>query len=250
MLINPAYLFGVYTSARQFRVGRRFEFFRRYLLMVLSLYVLVFGFLAYGQHVQPMPQAQPAPPMQKTIMLLDGEYFNLEVAMTKAELLRGLMYRNHLPEKTGMLFPFFPARTVNFWMKNTLIPLDMLFIRNQQVVHIITDASPCMADPCPSYNSVLPVDMVVELPAGTVRQYAINFGDPIQFMSAYDPVVQGAPQNTPASLPASSEADVQVIDVPVVNPAKTTEFNAEAGTTGGNIPVQSILIDTVDQSEK
>lgn len=178
--------------------------------------------------------------MQKTIMLLDGEYFTLDVAITKAELLQGLMYRDHLPQKTGMLFPFYPARTVNFWMKNTLIPLDMVFLRNQQVVHLVTDAVPCMGDPCPSYNSLVPVDMVVELPAGTVRQYSIDYGDPVQFMSAY----HSRPEQTkPEGIHVTGdEAGVQVIDIPVL-PEKpiNSNLNDLEPPTEPHVPVQSIL---------
>src|SRR3546814_5706222 len=55
--------------------------------------------------------------------------FDVEVARTDAEQDRGLMFRTSLPENGGMLFPFKKPRIGSFWMKNTLIPLDMIFIR-------------------------------------------------------------------------------------------------------------------------
>src|SRR3546814_13588706 len=55
--------------------------------------------------------------------------FDVEVARTDAEQDRGLMFRTSLPENGGMLFPFKKPRIGRFWMKNTLIPLDMIFIR-------------------------------------------------------------------------------------------------------------------------
>ncbi len=130
-----------------------------------------------GLTVRKMPQAR---------MLASGELFNLEVALTQEDLLRGLMYRSHLPEKTGMLFPFVPAQKVNFWMKNTLVPLDMVFIRNRLVVHVVHNVPPCVQDPCPSVNSLYPVDMVVELPAGTAHQFALDMGTPVTFLSRDD----------------------------------------------------------------
>lgn len=122
--------------------------------------------------------------LPKVTMILDGEAFDLEVAMTTADALRGLMYRTHLKANQGMLFSFSPARAVNFWMKNTLIPLDMIFIRNHQVVHVVHEARPCPASlgmRCPTYSSVLPVDMVVELPAGTAKKLAVVDGDIVAF---------------------------------------------------------------------
>src|SRR3546814_14770977 len=60
--------------------------------------------------------------------------FDVEVARTDAEQDRGLMFRTSLPENGGMLFPFKKPRIGSFWMKNTLIPLDMIFIRDRKSV--------------------------------------------------------------------------------------------------------------------
>ncbi|MBY0404039.1 MAG: DUF192 domain-containing protein [Cyanobacteria bacterium] len=114
---------------------------------------------------------------------INGELFYLEVASTLNEQLKGLMFRTHLPQKEGMLFPFSPPRGVNFWMKNCKIPLDMVFVRNGVVVHVINSALPCVKDPCPVYPSKYPVDTVIELPAGSALSFVIQPGDPVQFLS-------------------------------------------------------------------
>lgn len=62
------------------------------------------------------------------------------------------MYRQELPELSGMLFVFEQAGQYNFWMKNTLIPLDMIWINDQNKIIDIKQATPCTADPCPTYN--------------------------------------------------------------------------------------------------
>jgi hypothetical protein len=62
------------------------------------------------------------------------------------------MHREHLPEKSGMLFVFQQSSPYGFWMKNTLIPLDMIWIDQNQKIIDIQQAIPCTADPCPSYK--------------------------------------------------------------------------------------------------
>ena len=128
----------------------------------------------YGQAPRPLPEVK---------MLLAGEAFDVESAMTQSDLLQGLMYRNSIPEKHGMLFPFYPPRAVTFWMKNTRVPLDMLFMRNKTIVNIVHSAPPCTSNPCPTFDSIVPVDMVIELPGGTAEKLNIDLGDIVQFES-------------------------------------------------------------------
>ena len=191
--------------------------------LIFTWLLCSYQFSAYSQQPDPSLYNKSTLPLQKTIMLLDGEYFELEVALTQPQLLKGLMYRTTLARNHGMLFPFFPARAVNFWMKNTLIPLDMIFIRNKIVVHIVHNAVPCTIDPCPSYGSLLPVDMVVEVPAGTAREYAINFGDPVQFMSAYNKPSQLSDKPT-----TPNNSDVQVINIPKKTSSNSNSQDHEA----------------------
>ena len=147
--------------------------------------LLMVGLMLFGPRFAWMSTAQPLDPtlvavendnLKQIDYRLGERTFRLEVALTQDQLYRGLMYRTHLPEGQGMLFPFAPPRTVSFWMKNTLIPLDMIFIRRGKVVHIVHNVPPCKSDPCPGYSSVVPVDQVVELPAGTARGCGIDVG--------------------------------------------------------------------------
>ena len=109
-------------------------------------------------------------------MEVGGAAIALEVAQTEAQQAMGLMYRTSLADDRGMLFPFDPPRPVGFWMKNTLIPLDMVFLRAGKVV-AIANATPCTADPCPTYDSGSPVDGVVELRSGRAKQLGLKVGD-------------------------------------------------------------------------
>jgi uncharacterized protein len=100
----------------------------------------------------------------------------LEVAATPMEQQIGLMARTSLAQDRGMLFPFKPARGVNFWMKNTLIPLDIIYLY-QGVVKEIHNAPPCQAEPCPTYPSQSSIDQVIELGAGQAEVLGLKVGD-------------------------------------------------------------------------
>lgn len=78
--------------------------------------------------------------------------FTVELARTPEEQQQGLMFRETLDEEYGMLFIFSVSKLHSFWMKNTLIPLDMVWIDDQlKVVQVVT-AQPCITDPCPIYT--------------------------------------------------------------------------------------------------
>jgi uncharacterized protein len=101
-----------------------------------------------------------------------------ELALTPDQWQRGLMFRKSLPENSGMLFVFPDEAIQSFWMKNTLIPLDMIFISaNDRVVDIKNNFLPCTTDPCPTYQSVLPAKYVLEVNAGMVQKEGIAIGD-------------------------------------------------------------------------
>lgn len=148
-------------------------------------------------------------------MVVSGEAFDLEVAIDAETMARGLMYREELARNHGMLFPLVPRRKVNFWMKNTYIPLDMLFIRDRQVIQVVHSAKPCQSEPCPLYKAVYPVDMVVELPAGTAHRLAIDYGTPVTLASIHGDSggdAEAIPTIDPVKAPAKSSAP---------NPAQT-----------------------------
>lgn len=101
--------------------------------------------------------------------------FRVEVARTAYELEHGLMNRRALPQGSGMLFVFPVPRAVSFWMKDTFIPLDMVFIEESgAVVQFHERAEPLTLD---LINSGTPVKYVLELPAGSIRHYHIQRGD-------------------------------------------------------------------------
>ena len=113
---------------------------------------------------------------------LRGHSFSVEVAATPAEQEHGLMDRTSMPADHGMLFVFPVAEPQTFWMKDTLIPLDMLFFdASHRLVTIRADVLPCKADPCPTYASTAPARYVLELNAGTAAKLGLHKGDVITF---------------------------------------------------------------------
>jgi uncharacterized membrane protein (UPF0127 family) len=109
---------------------------------------------------------------------LRGHTFTLEVASTPAAQEHGLMDRTSMAANHGMLFVFADSEPRTFWMKNTRIPLDMLFFDGQRrLVAIQLDAAPCKADPCALYPSGVPARYVLELNAGTAHRLGLRKGD-------------------------------------------------------------------------
>ena len=105
----------------------------------------------------------------------------VELALDSASQARGLMYRQEMPENSGMLFMFTEETPLSFWMKNTLIPLDIIYINEQgSIVHIAT-AQPCKIQNCPSYPSVYPAKYVLELNAGRAEGLGLRAGDNINW---------------------------------------------------------------------
>jgi len=102
----------------------------------------------------------------------------VEVARDPATRERGLMYRRYLPENRGMLFDFGHAQTVLMWMKNTYIPLDMIFIaRDGKVTHIEADTEPLSEAILSSQG---PAFAVLEVNAGLAKKIGLRPGDVVK----------------------------------------------------------------------
>jgi uncharacterized protein len=101
--------------------------------------------------------------------------FNVELAVTAEEQAQGLMYRRALPAEAGMLFDFGGTRPATFWMRNTLIPLDMLFIAADGRVADLHERAVPLSEAM--IESKVPVRAVLELNGGTVARLGIKPGD-------------------------------------------------------------------------
>ena len=105
--------------------------------------------------------------------------FTVEVARTGAEQTMGLMYRTELAPDRGMIFPMEPPRNASFWMRNTLIPLDMIFVRaDGTIANIAANTIPYSEEPVPSAG---PVAAVLELAGGRSAELGIKPGDKVKW---------------------------------------------------------------------
>ena len=113
----------------------------------------------------------------------DGGSVMAELAVTEEERARGLMFRERIESDQGMLFVFEVEGIHAFWMKNTLVPLDIIWLgRDRRIIHVASDVPPCRADPCPSYGPDAPAAFVLELRAGEARARGLEPGDRLEFI--------------------------------------------------------------------
>jgi uncharacterized membrane protein (UPF0127 family) len=125
------------------------------------------------------PALQPAGPR---VIFPDGTVIHVEVASDEATREQGLMYRDQLAEDRGMIFLFPQPGIYPFWMKNTLIPLDMIWIDgNHHVVDVAANVPPCKADPCPSVPPKGSALFVLETAAGVAAKHRVAKGAPLRF---------------------------------------------------------------------
>ena len=150
-------------------------------ILMLALALAVAGCRAETTSALP---SMPDPPVSEAGLDLvrlqirsgdDIHHFVVEVARSPAEQARGLMYRQSLAPDRGMIFPFAPPRPASFWMKNTLIPLDMIFVRaDGTIAEIAANTVPLSLEQV-AVNE--PVAAVLELAAGRAGELGIRPGD-------------------------------------------------------------------------
>ena len=141
---------------------------------LVALFLLV-GFYGPGAGAAEIFAREPL-----TITTRDGSrtVFNVELALTDAQREQGLMFRRMMGENEGMLFDFKQAQKVYMWMKNTVLPLDMLFMdKAGRITRIKQDAVPFSEE---ILSSGGPVRYVLELNAGAARKFKIAEGDLVQ----------------------------------------------------------------------
>lgn len=114
-----------------------------------------------------------------SIVCFNTECVNVEVVDSDLERKKGLMHREFLEEKHGLLFIFDTENRYSFWMKDTLIPLDIIWInKSLEIIHI-EKAEPCKVDPCKPYIPKEKAIYVVEVNAGYTEKNSIQLGDRI-----------------------------------------------------------------------
>lgn len=121
-----------------------------------------------------------AMPHRETVTIIGPDEtarsFRVEVARTDRERQRGLMGRTELAHDEGMLFlfPEITGEPLQFWMKNTPLPLDILFFDLETRLVSVAMMEPCIDDPCPFYRSTAPAQYALEVPAGVIAALGLR----------------------------------------------------------------------------
>lgn len=142
-------------------------------IVVIAVCAVVLGLVWYQRALAPehrLPQTSISlvGPQGETISIL------AEIADDSAERSQGLMFRTSLDEGAGMLFVFSTPAEQTFWMKNTLIPLDILFFNSQKELVSFTSMEPCASDPCILYPSYGVASYALEVPVGFIQQHSVT----------------------------------------------------------------------------
>lgn len=120
----------------------------------------------------------------KNTVSINGKKMKVEIAKTDAEREYGLMNRNQLDVNSGMLFVFEKAEIQTFWMKNTLIPLDIIWINSSSIginkIVEITTLDPDSPDYTPQYTPENKANYVLELNAGAINENGFKVGDQVK----------------------------------------------------------------------
>lgn len=143
-------------------------------LAIIAAAVLIVIFFLPAQDSHPGKE-------QITIINSAGQPISIyvEIADEWPEMEKGLMHREHLPEDEGMLFIFPQSGIYPFWMKNTLIPLDAIYISANGTIVDILQMEPCISGPCPTYPPDAEALYVLEVNQGFSHRHGIAEGNQV-----------------------------------------------------------------------
>ena len=121
-------------------------------------------------------------PTYITIAYPNGTRIRAELADTNEKRARGLMFRDQLANDRGMLFVFSEPGQWVFWMKNTKIPLDILWLdSNKKIVDLVENIPGCFGDPCLQYQPAYDASYALEVPAGSIKRLKLVKGMQLSF---------------------------------------------------------------------
>lgn len=141
---------------------------------IVLITILVFVFLISGLFILFINQ-----PAKKWGRVCFKEYcFDVELAQNSIEKTKGLMFRKTLEENKGMLFLFDKSARYSFWMQNTFIPLDIIWLdKDKKVVFISENNQPCKWYYCPSIKPTADARYVLEVNGGIINKIGLKIGD-------------------------------------------------------------------------
>lgn len=153
---------------------------RRLLALLASAPVALAGLDIAGRAAEPTGP-QPELPKEKLVIVThDGRRldFDVEMALTPEQQVTGLMFRKSVPENGGMLFDWGKPQESQMWMRNTLVPLDMVFINQDGTIRSIAENT--VPESMAIIDSRGPVRATLELAAGVTAKLDIRVGDKVE----------------------------------------------------------------------
>ena len=148
------------------------------------LFLIIIALVAWSVNKSDETEALTA----KNLTIITGadeHIFAVEHAQTYQQKQQGLMHREHLDEMAGMIFIYQQPRLISMWMKNTLIPLDMIFIDEQGIIRTIRKNT--VPHSLESISSEVPVVAVLEINGGMSEKLNINKGDRVSYENTFTP---------------------------------------------------------------
>lgn len=148
---------------------------------ILICFLLVFAGCSQVEEQQPL-ESGGLPFGEVEVFAEKGDVkFKVEIAQTAEEKRRGLMFRENLAQDAGMIFVYDQPQISNFWMRSTLIPLDMIAIdEDENIVNIVKNAQPCEEGSfCKLYPTNVPAKYVLEINGGLSDQFGFAVGDEV-----------------------------------------------------------------------
>ena len=137
------------------------------ILIIIILLIIIFVYATFNP---------------KNKVCFDKNCFNVEIASTPEELSNGLMFKKSLDKDSGMLFIFPEEEFHSFWMKNTLIPLDIIWINsNKEIIFIQHNAQPCQEENCEIFTPDKKALYVLEINSGIADKIGLEINDKINF---------------------------------------------------------------------
>lgn len=117
-----------------------------------------------------------------TQLEIRGHRFTVELAVTPKEQQKGLGFRDSLDTDTGMFFVYQTAQTYGFWMKGMRFPIDIIWIRDQNIVDISKNVPVATESSLPTYSPKVPANKVLEVNAGIAEKLGIQVGDTVKIL--------------------------------------------------------------------
>lgn len=158
---------------------------KKFIIQAITLLLVIFGALAiYTGKLPGGIISPPTPRVQTSELIINGVAITVELADTPEKRRQGLGGRETLASNSGVLFLFEDLDKHAFWMKGLKFPLDFIWIREKRVVDIIKNAAPPSPnqkdEDLPIYLPAVPIDKVLEVPAGFVDSAGVKIGDMIE----------------------------------------------------------------------